>query len=65
MKRLKEASTWAGFGVLLQAAAAFLPVQYQIFAHAGSAVAGALAGVIAEKGRATNPTGYPKMYSEN
>lgn len=50
MKRLTEASTWAGFGIMAQVLANLVPGQYSIYLHGASAVAGALAGVIAEKG---------------
>ncbi|MFZ4878433.1 hypothetical protein ACL9RI_25385 [Janthinobacterium sp. Mn2066] len=53
MNRLKEASTWAGLGVLFQVAKAFLPPQYHICVDGASAVAGALAGVIRDKGLPT------------
>lgn len=50
MKRLTEASTWAGLAALLQGLAAFVPPQYQICLHCATVMAGSLAGVIAEKG---------------
>lgn len=50
MKRLYEPSTWAGFAALFQLARAFVPPSYQICIDGATAVAGALAGVIAEKG---------------
>lgn len=50
MNRLKEPSTWAGFGVLAQMGAGMLP-QYAFAFHCITAVAGALAGVIAERGK--------------
>ncbi len=49
MNRFKEASTWAGFGVMFQVCKAFVPPQYHVFLDGASAVAGALAGVIPEK----------------
>ncbi len=49
MDRLKEASTWAGFGVLFQMLKPFVPAQYHIILDGASAVSGALAGVIPEK----------------
>lgn len=52
MYRFKEASTWAGIGVLAQMIKSFVPVQYQIMFDGASAVAGALAGVISEKAKA-------------
>lgn len=52
MSRLKEPSTWAGIAAIFQMMKAFLPPQYQIVMDGGTAVAGALAGVIAEKGTA-------------
>lgn len=36
MKRLKEPSTWAGLGVLFQAAKGFVPFQYHIVLDGGS-----------------------------
>jgi hypothetical protein len=36
MKRLKEPSTWAGLGVLFQAAKGFVPVQYHVVLDSGS-----------------------------
>ena len=50
MNRLKEASTWAGFAALFQLAKAFVPPQYHTVVDCATAAAGALAGVIAEKG---------------
>lgn len=52
MKRLTEASTWAGIGVMAQVLASLAPGQYGFYMHGLSAVAAALAGVIAEKGNA-------------
>jgi hypothetical protein len=49
MKRLKEASTWAGLGILFQVAKAFVPPQYHIVLDGLSGVAGAVAGVVPEK----------------
>lgn len=51
-KRIREPSTWAGFGVLLQMAKSFLPPQYHIILDGATAVAGTLAGVISEKSQA-------------
>lgn len=53
MKRFCEPSTWAGLAALFQLAKTFVPPQYQIFVDGATAVAGALAGVIAEKGART------------
>jgi hypothetical protein len=53
MNRLKEASTWAGFAALFQLAKAVVPPQYHIVVDCATAVAGALAGVIREKGLVT------------
>jgi hypothetical protein len=52
MDRLKEASTWAGFGVMFQACKLFVPAQFHIYLDGASAVAGALAGVVPEKAKA-------------
>ncbi len=49
MKRFTEPSTWAGLAALFQLARAFVPPQYQICIDGATAVAGALAGIIAEK----------------
>lgn len=49
MNRFKEPSTWAGFATLAALGASFAP-QYAFAFHCVTAVAGALAGVIAEKG---------------
>lgn len=48
--RFKEPSTWAGFAALFQLAKLIVPPQYHIVVDGATAVAGALAGVIAEKG---------------
>ncbi|GAC1611100.1 MAG: hypothetical protein NVS3B3_21490 [Aquirhabdus sp.] len=56
LNRFKEASTWAGFGVLFQVAKAFLP-QYAIYLDGASAIAGTLAGLVPEKAKA--PTVAP------
>ena len=50
MNRLKEPSTWAGFAALFQLAKLIVPPQYHIVVDGATAMAGALAGVIAEKG---------------
>ncbi|PJJ17824.1 hypothetical protein CLU90_1004 [Janthinobacterium sp. 67] len=50
MNRLKEPSTWAGFAALFQLAKLIVPTQYHIVVDGATAMAGALAGVIAEKG---------------
>ena len=52
MNRFTEPSTWAGIAALLQLARAFVPPQYQIVVDGATAMAGALAGVIAERGAA-------------
>lgn len=49
MKRLKEASTWAGLGVLFQVIKAFVPVQYHEVLDGLTGVAGSLAVVVPEK----------------
>lgn len=46
MKRLTEASTWAGLGVFFQVAKAFVPPQYAVVLDAASGLAAAAAGVI-------------------
>lgn len=51
MKRLVEPSTWAGLGVAAQVLKSFFPA-YAICFDGAAAVAAALAGVLAEKGRA-------------
>ncbi len=48
MNRLKEASTWAGLGVMFQVFKAFVPPQYSMVLDTLSAVAGAVAGVVPE-----------------
>lgn len=48
MKRFTEPSTWAGFGVLFQAAKMFVPPQYHLVLDGASAVAAAVAGVMPE-----------------
>ncbi|WP_158567972.1 hypothetical protein [Duganella sp. BJB476] len=50
MKRLKEASTWAGFAAILQAAKMFVPPQYHILLDGATAIAGTVAGIVPEKG---------------
>ncbi|MFZ6732230.1 hypothetical protein ACO0LG_09940 [Undibacterium sp. Ji42W] len=52
MKRLTEASTWAGLGIMAQVLANIVPGQYGLYLHGISAVAAALAGVIPEKAAA-------------
>ncbi|WP_170304177.1 hypothetical protein [Duganella radicis] len=49
MKRLKEASTWAGVAGILQALKAFLP-QHAAVIDGLTVVAGAVAAVVPEKG---------------
>ena len=51
MKRLTEASTWAGFATLAQMGAAIAP-QYAFAFHCVTALSGTLAGLIAEKSAA-------------
>ena len=48
LKRLKEASTWAGIAALALSVAPFLPPPYHICAQGFAAMAGALAGTIKE-----------------
>lgn len=50
MKRLKEASTWAGFAALFQMGSAILPAHAALF-HGATVLAGTLAGLIAERGQ--------------
>lgn len=52
MKRLKEASTWAGIAAILQAAKLLVPPQYHIVIDGATAAAGAVAGMVPEKGAA-------------
>lgn len=49
LARLKEPSTWAGFATLFQVGAAFAP-QFAFPLHCATVLAGALAGLIAERG---------------
>lgn len=49
MQRLKEGSTWAGFGTLLGLASAFVPPQYQIFVQALAAGAASIAVKLPEQ----------------
>lgn len=51
MHRLKEPSTWAGFGVIAQAAKALFPTYAPVF-DAVTFVAGSVAAAVSEKGRA-------------
>jgi hypothetical protein len=53
MKRLKEPSTWAGLAALCQAAKLVVPPHYHYLVDGATALAGVLAGVIAEKGAVT------------
>lgn len=48
LKRLKEASTWAGIAALALSVSPFLPPPYHICAQGLAAMAGALAGAIKE-----------------
>ncbi|WP_373987002.1 hypothetical protein [Duganella sp. BuS-21] len=48
MKRLKEASTWAGLGVLFQVAKVLVPPQYHVVLDGLSGLAGAVAGIVPE-----------------
>ena len=50
LKRLKEASTWAGIAALALSVSPFLPPPYHICAQGVAAMAGALAGAIKEGG---------------
>ena len=50
LKRLKEASTWAGIAALALSVSPFLPPPYHVCAQAFGALAGTLAGIIKEKG---------------
>ena len=47
--RLKEASTWAGFGVVLGSVAAAFPSS-AYYAAGAAAICGTIAGVLKEKG---------------
>lgn len=49
--RLKEPSTWAGIAVLLQISKKFIPAPYLVVIDTASAVAGALAGMMKERGK--------------
>ncbi|WP_373986997.1 hypothetical protein [Duganella sp. BuS-21] len=49
MKRLKEASTWAGLAAILQGLKAVLP-QHAVVLDGLTVVAGLVAGVVPEKG---------------
>jgi hypothetical protein len=51
LKRAKEASTWAGVGVLLQVAKAFVPAPYHLLIDAASAAVGTLAMAVPEAGK--------------
>lgn len=53
MNRLKEPSTWAGLAALFQLAKMIVPPQYHIVVDGATAMAGALAGMIREKGVVT------------
>jgi hypothetical protein len=48
-KRLKEASTWAGIAAIFQAATYLFP-QHAAVLHAGTVIAGCVAGAVPEKG---------------
>lgn len=50
LKRLKEASTWAGLAAILQAAKLVVPAHYHMVLDGATAVAGTIAGVVPEKG---------------
>lgn len=52
MNRLKEPSTWAGFGILFQALKALAPHYAPVF-DAMSFVAGSVAAAVREQGTAT------------
>lgn len=49
MKRLKEPSTWAGLGVLCQAAKGFVPPQWHIVLDGGSGACAWLAVRLRER----------------
>ena len=49
MKRLKEPSTWAGLGILFQAAKAFVPPQYHVLLDGATGGAGWLAVQLRER----------------
>lgn len=49
MKRLKEASTWAGFAAILQAAKLVVPPQYHFVLDGATAIAGTVAGLVPEQ----------------
>lgn len=49
MKRLKEASTWAGLAAILQALKTVLP-QHSLILDGLTAVAGTVAAVVPDKG---------------
>lgn len=51
MHRLKEPSTWAGFGIVLQAAKTIKPEYAPVF-DCLSFLAGSLAAAVSEKGTA-------------
>lgn len=53
--RFKEPSTWAGIAVLLQIGRKFVPVPYLVVIDTASAVAGALAGMMKERGAPDAP----------
>jgi hypothetical protein len=48
-KRLKEASTWAGIAAIFQAATYLFP-QHAAVLHAGTVIAGCVAGAVPERG---------------
>ncbi len=48
MQRLKEGSTWAGFGIFFQVAKGFFP-QYALILDGASGVAAAIAAAIPDK----------------
>lgn len=49
MKRLKEASTWAGIAAILQAAKLLVPPQYHVAVDGLTVLAGTVAGIVPEK----------------
>jgi len=49
MKRLKEASTWAGIAAILQAVKLLVPAQWHIALDGASVLAGTAAGLVPEK----------------
>jgi hypothetical protein len=50
MQRFFEASTWAGFAAILQAAKVLVPPQYHVALDGATAVTGVIAGMLPEHG---------------